>query len=184
MPRIGLFSDTHGFLHSDLLPELQECDEVWHAGDVGSLEILSSMNGLKKIRAVFGNIDDPAIRQQLPEDLVFELGGAQILLSHIIGHPKGLHRRARTLLRETDPDLVIYGHSHILRLDYAEKSRTLFINPGAMGNHGLHLLRTAMIFTLDNRTLTDFEILEFGNRGAEPAGVTKRVRMHDWTLRS
>lgn len=183
MTRVGLLSDTHGTLLPELLEVFADCEEIWHAGDVGDTRILDSLQEIKPVRAVWGNIDDTEMRQRLPEDLVFQAGGARVLLSHIVGHPGRLHRRAKALLLKYDPDLVIYGHSHILRLDYQQKSQTLFVNPGAVGNQGMHQIRTVMKFRLQDRLIDEFQILELGNRGTKSESVTKIVSMDPWPLR-
>lgn len=182
MPRIGLLSDTHGFLHPALPDILQDCDQIWHAGDIGTVEVLRQLDDLgRPMKAVWGNVDGTDLRFVLPEDQVFEVQGVRVLLSHIVGHPGRLHPRAKPLLAEHDPDLVLYGHSHILRLDYAP-DQTLFINPGAMGNSGMHKIRTLMTFELEDQTISDFKILELGNRGQPAEGITKVVEMDEWSI--
>lgn len=183
MTKVGLLSDTHGFLHPDFLAAVSDCEQLWHAGDFGNAEIFEQLKAAKPSRGVWGNIDDTSVRHLMPEDDVLEVNQRRVLLSHIVGYPTRLHKRAKLLVKEHDPDLVIYGHSHILRLDYAKTTQALFVNPGAMGNQGGHLIRTAMTFELQTDALKNVTVLEFGNRGAACNGITKRVDLGDWPLR-
>ena len=163
--RIGLLSDTHGFLDSDTLAFFEDCDEIWHAGDVGSHEILDRLEAFKPLRAVYGNIDDPSIRRRLPEDLFFTVEGVPVFLTHIGGYPGRYTSRVRRLLDELQPRLYVCGHSHILKIMPDPKRQLLHINPGACGRQGLHQVRTVVRFQLAAGKIGDLEVIELGRRG-------------------
>lgn len=165
MQRIGLISDTHGFWDEQVATYFQECDEVWHAGDVGNAAVLEALEGLQKPhRGVFGNIDGPEIRRVYPEYLVFEIEGVKVLMIHIGGYPGRYSPRSRALLEEHQPDLFVCGHSHILKVVPDKKRNMLCVNPGALGRHGFHKLRTGLRFGLRSGKIKDMEAIHFGKR--------------------
>lgn len=167
MKKVGLLSDTHGFLEPKIFEHFTEVDEIWHAGDIGSLVITDSLKSFKPLRAVFGNIDDRIIRSEFPEDLIFELEGLKVLITHIGGYPGHYSPRAKRLISEVKPDIFVCGHSHILRVmrdPFCENMMVL--NPGAAGIHGFHPIKTALRFTLDDGKITKMEAIEMGKRGA------------------
>lgn len=163
--RIGLLSDTHSFLDEDTLAFFEDCDEIWHAGDVGSHAILDQLEAYKPLRAVYGNIDDPSIRRRLPEDLHFTVEGVSVFLTHIGGYPGRYTSRVRRLLDELRPRLYICGHSHILKIMPDPKRQLLHINPGACGQHGFHQVRTVVRFQIADGKIGDLEVIELGRRG-------------------
>lgn len=163
--RIGLLSDTHSFLDEDTLACFEDCDEIWHAGDVGSHAILDQLEAYKPLRAVYGNIDDPSIRRRLPEDLHFTVEGVSVFLTHIGGYPGRYTSRVRRLLDELRPRLYICGHSHILKIMPDPKRQLLHINPGACGQHGFHQVRTVVRFQIADGKIGDLEVIELGRRG-------------------
>lgn len=165
MLKIGLISDTHSWLDPAIFEYFKECDEIWHLGDVGSENIIHELQKFKPLRAVFGNIDGPIIRQLIPEDLYFEAEGLKILMTHIGSLPPKYSGRINKLLKIHNPDLFLCGHSHILRvIKDKDKFNLVYINPGAAGHHGFHHVRTIMRMTLENRKITNLEAIELGQR--------------------
>lgn len=174
MPRIALLSDTHGLLLPQVAEAVSGCDEIWHAGDLGALEVADALAALAPLRAVRGNIDDAVTRREFPEDLRFECGGMRVLMTHIGGYPGRYAPRARKLLSEDPPDLFLCGHSHLLRVMSDPRLGLLHLNPGACGNEGIHEIRTLIRMTLQNRAFRNLEIVELGLRGARQAEVVVR----------
>jgi len=165
MIRIGLLSDSHGYLDNDLLSALSEVDEIWHAGDIGNPSISDNFSSLKKYRAVYGNIDGHELRLMHPKDLRFELEGIKVFMTHIGGYPGRYNQRIREILVQEKPDLYICGHSHILKVMPDKNLGLLHINPGACGHHGFHIMRTLVRFTIDDGKIKDLEVVELGRRG-------------------
>jgi uncharacterized protein len=165
MTRIGLLSDTHSFLDETVLEHFKECDEIWHAGDIGDPAVITQLEKQKPVKAVFGNIDDKAIQQKFPEDLWFELEGFTIWMTHIGGTPPNYNPRIKKILNEKTPDIFICGHSHILKIMKDKARNFLFINPGAAGNHGFHAVKTLVRFELHQKEIKKMEVIELGKRG-------------------
>jgi putative phosphoesterase len=166
MKRIGLISDTHSHLEPSVFPYFEECDEIWHAGDIGDAQVVDQLEDFRPLRAVYGNIDDGPMRRRFPEDLRFELEGINVFMTHIGGYPGRYNRRVRELLRANPPKLFICGHSHILKVMPDKQLGLLHINPGAAGNHGFHKVKTIVRFSLDAGQITDLQVVELGKRGA------------------
>jgi len=164
--RIGLLSDTHGWLDPRLKEHFAQCDEIWHAGDIGDLNVTDELATWKPLRAVWGNIDDARARASFPEHLRFSMGGMKVWMTHIGGRPPKYDRNVIDELRRDPPDLFICGHSHILLVQFDPKMNCLYLNPGAAGKHGWHVMRTAMRFTLEDGKPKDLEVIELGKRGA------------------
>lgn len=162
--RIGLISDTHSFIDPNWEKYFESCDEIWHAGDIGSLTVTDHLKSLKPLRAVFGNIDHKDIRAEFPETLVFNCEGVKVLMIHIGGYPDKYDGFARTLIMEEQPGLFICGHSHILRVIYDKKYKMLTMNPGAAGIHGFHKVKTIIRFTILEGRISDAEVVELGSR--------------------
>ena len=163
--RIGLLSDTHSFLDPKILDHFAECDEIWHAGDIGDLEVARQLEAFRPFRAVYGNIDTPEARAIYPENLIFTLEGVKVLITHIGGYPGRYSARLRRLLGEHRPRLYICGHSHILKVMPDAERDLLHVNPGACGRHGFHKMRTIVRFTLEAAGVKDMEVVELGLRG-------------------
>jgi uncharacterized protein len=163
--RIGLLSDTHGFLDPQVSSAFGDCDEIWHAGDLGSVDVLDHLTRLKPLRAVYGNIDDGQLRADLPEDLEWECEGVRIYMTHIGGYPGRYDRRAKKELIRRQPDLFVCGHSHILRVTRDSALGLLYMNPGASGHQGWHAMRTLLRFTLRTGKISEVEAIELGPRG-------------------
>ncbi|NUO02261.1 MAG: metallophosphoesterase family protein [Saprospiraceae bacterium] len=166
MKRIGLLSDTHSDLDESIFQYFAQCDEVWHAGDIGSLQVTERLEAFKLLRAVHGNIDGTAIRIRYPEDQRFDCEGLDVWITHIGGYPGRYSKRVADLLKVNPPDLFICGHSHILKIMPDKKYNLLHINPGACGNHGFHVMKTIVRFTIDSGKIRDVEVVELGKRGA------------------
>ena len=165
--RIGLLADTHGFLDEALFTYFEKCDEVWHAGDFGPVDVLDRLKAFKPLRGVFGNIDGAEIRAELAQDLDWECEGLRIYMTHIGGYPGSYDRRAKKELAERKPALFICGHSHIARVIRDQKLQLLHMNPGAAGRMGWHLQRTAMRFTIDQERIGNLELIELGPRSSK-----------------
>lgn len=167
MRRIGLLSDTHGYLDEKIFHYFSECDEVWHAGDIGDAGVADKLEQFKPLRAVYGNIDDRSLQMRYPEDQRFQCEHLDVWMTHIGGTPPRYNPRVRKILTQSTPDLFICGHSHILRIARdASLSNMVYINPGAAGIHGFHQIRTAVRFAVDGREIRNLEVVELGKRGA------------------
>ncbi|MDK2909768.1 MAG: uncharacterized protein PWR20_1335 [Bacteroidales bacterium] len=160
MIRIGLISDTHGIILPFVKKALEDTDEIWHAGDIGGLNVLDELRELKPLRAVFGNIDDYKVRRECPEYLFFEIENLKVLMMHIGGYPGKYSPEARKLIKELKPGLFISGHSHILKVIPDPANHLLHLNPGACGKQGMHTRYTLLRFTLDSGKVTQMEVVE------------------------
>lgn len=158
MKRIGVISDTHNTFDDCLKLFLKDVDEIWHAGDIGSLECANQIAQFKPLRAVFGNIDNTSVRYNYSEFNCFECEGVKVLMTHIGGYPRHYHPKALQKIQETKPTIFIAGHSHILKVIYDNVYDLLHINPGAAGCYGFHNVRTAIRFTIDGSDIRDMEI--------------------------
>ena len=163
MKRIGLISDTHSWLDPRVRVHFESCDEIWHAGDIGNLDVLNELAAMKPLRAVWGNIDGTNIRQRTEEFLWFDCEGMQVLITHIAGRPKHWSKPVLPWLTRK-PDLLVCGHSHICALMRSEKEPLIYANPGAAGRHGFHPVRTIMRLELDYGKITSGEVIELGPR--------------------
>lgn len=162
---IGIISDTHGYLDPNVFKAFKDCDEIWHIGDFGSLEIAHQLAEFKPFRGVYGNIDDNSIRAVYPEDLRFEMDGVDIWLTHIAGYPGRYSRRVAAMLDRDAPDVLICGHSHILRVDPDKKrGRMLCVNPGAAGNYGAQIVRTLLKVEIADGEFKNMRVVELGPR--------------------
>jgi putative phosphoesterase len=166
--KIGLLSDTHGWIHPRLFDHFSEVDEIWHAGDIGSIETADALAAYKPLRAVYGNIDDTQVRKVYKENLKFKIEEINVWLTHIGGTPGHYDRRVRTSIYEEPPDLFICGHSHIAKVMYDKKGGFLYINPGAAGYNGFHKYMTAIRFQIDGKKIHSLELIELGERAKVP----------------
>lgn len=160
MTKIGLLSDTHAYWDEKYLQYFESCDEIWHAGDIGSLEVAQKLSDFRPFRAVYGNIDGQDIRQLYPQTLRFEVGGAEILMKHIGGYPGKYDSSIQDSILVHPPKLFISGHSHILKVKYDKTLEMLHINPGAAGISGFHKVRTMVRFVIDHGSFKDLEVIE------------------------
>ena len=160
MKRIGLISDTHGFIHPRVSDFFRECDEIWHAGDIGNIATADQLSKLKPFKAVYGNIDGSQLRISFPEHELFYCEEVKVLMIHIGGYPGRYNPKARKLIEDNKPKLFISGHSHILKVMPDNKHKLLHINPGAAGNSGLHKSITMVRFVIDKQEIKDLEVLD------------------------
>ena len=155
MIRIGLISDTHGFLDENGFSYFEPCNEIWHAGDFGNLELVNKLQASKKLRGVYGNIDGQDIRGLFLEQLVFMCEEVKVMIRHIGGYPPRYNPETKKEVVKHKPQLFISGHSHILKVIYDEKLKCLHMNPGAAGKEGWHQMRTIMRFVIDGNNIKD-----------------------------
>jgi len=163
--KIGLLSDTHGTLIPRVFSFFEDCDFIWHAGDIGNLETLDKLQNFKPTTAVYGNIDDTTVRKACNEIAVFRCEGVKVVMTHIGGYPGRYTPLAKTLIRKENPQLFVAGHSHILKVMYDNTHQLLYINPGAAGNSGFHHVMTMIKFNIDKDQITDLEVLEIDRKG-------------------
>ncbi|HEX7754786.1 MAG TPA: metallophosphoesterase family protein [Niabella sp.] len=164
MKRIGLLSDTHGFLDEAVFFYFRDCDEIWHAGDFGNKELVAQLKSFKPLRGVYGNIDGQDIRGIFPETAVFECEEVKVLIRHIGGYPPKYNKETKPLLIREQPQLFISGHSHILKIMYDDQLQCLYMNPGAAGKQGWHKVRTLIRFTIHEKDIKDCEVIELKER--------------------
>lgn len=162
--KIGLISDTHGWLDERVFHHFANCDEIWHAGDIGNLSLADELEDFKPLRAVYGNIDGAEIRRAHPLHQRFMLEGQDIWITHIGGRPGYYNKYVRDSLVANPPNLFVCGHSHILRVEMDKKNGFLYMNPGAAGKHGFHKVRTLLRFDVTPTGFSGLEVIELGNR--------------------
>lgn len=165
MKKILLLSDTHSYIDTQILKFVKQADEVWHAGDIGDLQVTDTIKKLKPLRAVYGNIDDADARLEFPLDNKFTIENVTVWMTHIGGYPNKYNQRIREELQQNPPKIFICGHSHILKIQFDKKLNLLHLNPGAAGNHGFHKVRTMIRFTIDKKEIKDMEVIELATRG-------------------
>jgi uncharacterized protein len=162
--KIGLLSDTHSYLDDQIIRLLTGCDEIWHAGDFGSIEVSDKLNLIAPLRGVYGNIDDATIRQVHPKVNRFMVEGLDVMMTHIGGYPGKYHPDIRNEIKANPPQLYITGHSHILKVMPDKSLNLLHLNPGAAGKHGFHTMRTMMRFDINNGKVENLQVIELGKR--------------------
>ena len=160
MKKIGLLSDTHGYLFPRIRILLKDCDEIWHAGDIGNLVVINMLSEISEVRAVFGNIDGQDVHASFPEVQSFQCEEVKVLMIHIGGYPGRYDKRALELIKKEKPMLFISGHSHILKVLYDPVYNLLHINPGATGKYGLHKVPTLVRFEIDGKEIKNLEVIE------------------------
>lgn len=161
MKRIAIISDTHGTFDAALMEFTRECDEIWHAGDVGTLDVADQIAAYKPLRCVWGNIDGAQMRRAFQQFESFECEGVRVLMTHIGGYPKRYTPEAKAKIELLRPKIFIAGHSHILKVIYDPTYDLLHINPGGAGNYGIHKVRSAVRFTIDGADIRDLEVGEW-----------------------
>jgi putative phosphoesterase len=164
MTKILLLSDTHSYIDRQILKFVKQSDEVWHAGDIGSIEVLDTIKRIKPVRAVFGNIDNQLIRAELPLDQKFTIDKISVWITHIGGYPNKYDLRIKESITKNPPQLFISGHSHILKVMHDKKLNLLHMNPGAAGKHGFHQVRTMLRFEIDSGKISNLEVVELAKR--------------------
>ena len=167
MTKIGLLSDTHGYLDEKVFKYFEECDEIWHAGDIGTTQLADQLEAFKPLRAVYGNIDGHALRQRYPLHQRFDCEGVDVWITHIGGYPGRYDKRIREDIRANPPGLFITGHSHILKVMPDKKLGLLHMNPGACGVHGFHQVKTLLRFSIHESQITEVQAIEIGKRGVK-----------------
>jgi len=165
MTRIGILSDTHSYLDQRILEYFKDVDMIWHAGDIGAIAVTDALKEIKPLYAVYGNIDDHVLRAEFPEDQVFEVEGCKILITHIAGAVGKYNARVNRLIQQQQPDILVCGHSHIVKVMKDPKYGFLHINPGAAGIQGFHRMRTVLRFEIENGKPQKMELIELGIRG-------------------
>ncbi|MCG2459708.1 metallophosphatase family protein [Flavobacteriaceae bacterium F89] len=165
MTKILLLSDTHGHIDDTILKYAKQADEIWHAGDIGPLEVADKLRTIKPLRAVYGNIDDSKTQMEFPLDNRFYCEKVDVWITHIGGYPNKYNPRIRAEIKNNPPKLFITGHSHILKVMWDKKLNLLHMNPGACGKHGFHQVRTMLRFEIDGEEIKNLEIVELGKRG-------------------
>lgn len=163
--KICIISDTHGYLEPNTLSHLSQCDEIWHAGDIGNLAILQKIESLNPLIAVYGNIDGHEVRAAVPENQIINRLGVKILITHIAATPPSYNKRVLALIKKHQPNILVCGHSHILKVEFDKVNNLLFINPGAAGKHGFHKIKTLIRFEINNGKPQNMEVVELGSRG-------------------
>lgn len=164
MKKILLLSDTHGYIDERIESYAAQADEVWHAGDIGTIDVAEKLEALNNFRAVYGNIDGAELRQKYPLNLIFEVEKVKILITHIGGYPGKYNKRVSKLLQQEKPKIYICGHSHILKVMPDKELNLIHMNPGAAGQYGHQQIRTMLRFTLDNGKIENLEVIELGTR--------------------
>ncbi len=165
MKQIGLISDTHSYLDDAVFRHFEKCDEIWHVGDFGTIELADKLKAFKPLRGVYGNIDGADVRKEFAEVLSFNCEDVKVLMIHIGGYPNKYTPLAKQKMAELKPLLFLSGHSHILKVMYDTKFSCLHMNPGAAGRHGWHQVRTLIRFTIDGADIKNCEVIELGKRG-------------------
>lgn len=164
--KIGLLSDTHSFLDPSIFDYFKDVDEIWHAGDVGDIKIIDQLCAFKPLVGVYGNIDSTPVRQEFPEFNRFEREGVTVLMTHIGGRPGRYSKQLVGELKNNGaPKVIVCGHSHILLVQFDKRFKSLWLNPGACGNHGFHRVKTVLRFDLERGEIKNMEVIEIERRG-------------------
>jgi len=161
MRRIILLSDTHHTLDKRFFPHFKECDEIWHAGDIGKLEVTDKLKTFAPVRAVYGNIDGHEIRKEFRKTTYFKCEEVKVMMTHIGGYPGRYEKGIKEILEEKCPDIFISGHSHILKVINDKNLGILHMNPGSTGNFGWHKVKTILAFNIDGKEIKDLKVIEF-----------------------
>jgi putative phosphoesterase len=166
MTRIGLISDTHGFLDPQLRSVFTNCDQIWHAGDFGDISVFDELTRWNiPLKCVYGNIDGHQTRVCMPEQLIWEVEDRKIWMIHIGGYPGHYPTKIKQSLKEIRPDVFVCGHSHILKIMYDQTLGFLHLNPGSCGREGFHKVRSAITFSIEGTAIQDMAVIELGPRG-------------------
>ena len=162
--KIGLLSDTHSYLPDAVFKHFEDCDEVWHAGDFGSIQLVQELKQFKPLRGVYGNIDGREIKYDFPEQLLFNCENVKVFMKHIGGYPGKYAPGVRNTIQVEKPQLFISGHSHILKIMFDPTLQCLHINPGAAGKQGWHQVQTLVKFEIDNKDIKNCKVIELGEK--------------------
>jgi putative phosphoesterase len=164
MTRIGLISDTHSYLDEAVFKHFESCDEIWHAGDFGDMNVAGALSAFKPLKGVYGNIDGRDVRSAFPETLKFTCENVKVWMTHIGGYPGKYSPKIKTEIYRDQPDLFICGHSHILKVMYDKNITCLHLNPGAAGKYGWHKVRTLLRFCISEEKILNLEVIELASR--------------------
>ena len=164
MKKVLVISDTHSYIDHRIIKYASEADYVIHAGDIGSFDIIRKLKSVSEVLFVYGNIDGNEIRSESNKFEFFKLDDLKILLTHISGKTPKYNKETLIKIKEHNPDLLIAGHSHILKIQYDKINKLIFLNPGAAGRHGFHLKRTMLRFEIKLNKIENLEIIELGSR--------------------
>lgn len=164
MKNIVLLSDTHGYFDNRFSPYLQECDEIWHAGDIGDNGTLEKLQKFAPVKAVFGNIDGYPLRHELPEWLSWQTEKMSVLMTHIGGRPPKFAKDVLARIKQEQPKIFICGHSHILMVQYMKEIDCLHLNPGAAGKQGWHKVQTLLKFKIGKAEIKNLEVVELNRQ--------------------
>ena len=165
MTRIGIISDTHSYLDEQVFGYFKDVDMIWHAGDIGAQAVTDQLKAFKPLYAVYGNIDDANIRAEFPENQIIYIEGCKIFITHIAGAVGKYTTRVNSIILQEKPDILVCGHSHIVKVMKDPKYNFLHINSGAAGIHGFHKMRTIIRFEINNGKPQKMELIELGLRG-------------------
>ena len=161
MKQIVLISDTHHTLDERFFSHFKKADEIWHAGDIGDLSVTDKLKDFAYLRAVWGNIDNKTIRTEFKENLYFKCEEVNVIMTHIGGYPGKYEKKTLSIIEQAKPDLFISGHSHILKVMYDKEHELLHMNPGAIGNYGIHKVKTILSFKIEGNKIKDLKVIEF-----------------------
>jgi putative phosphoesterase len=161
MQQIILLSDTHHTLDERFFPHFKKADEIWHAGDIGDLSITDKLKGFAPLRAVWGNIDNKIIRTEFKGNLYFRCEEVNVIMTHIGGYPGRYDKKILPIIEQAKPNLFISGHSHILKVMYDKQYELLHMNPGAIGDYGIHKVKTILSFKIKGKEIKDLKVIEF-----------------------
>tara|TARA_B100001758_G_C18352136_1_gene580488 strand:+ start:756 stop:1250 length:495 start_codon:yes stop_codon:yes gene_type:complete len=161
MKSITLLSDTHNSLDKRFFSYFEKADEIWHAGDIGSLAITDELRKFAPLKAVWGNIDNQIIRSEFQQTILFRCEEVNVLMTHIGGYPGRYEKKILPIIERNKPKLFISGHSHILKVIYDQKYNLLHMNPGAIGNHGIHKVKTLLNFNIEGKEIKELKVIEF-----------------------
>ena len=164
MKKVLVISDTHSYIDDRIIKYASEADYVIHAGDIGSFDVIRKLKSVSKVLFVYGNIDGNEVRSESNKFEFFELNNLKILLTHISGKTPKYNKETLIKIKEHNPNLLIAGHSHILKIQYDKINQLIFLNPGAAGRHGFHLKRTMLRFEIKLNNIENLEIIELGSR--------------------
>ena len=161
MKKIILLSDSHHSMDERIFPHLKECDEIWHAGDIGDLKVTDELKKYAPLRAVWGNIDSQKVRKEFRETTYFKCEELKVMMTHIGGYPGRYEKGVKEILEFRKPNLFISGHSHILKVMHDKKLDILHMNPGAIGNYGWHKVKTILAFNVEGKDIKNLRVIEF-----------------------
>ena len=164
MKKILIISDTHNHLDEKLLKYIEQADEVWHGGDIGSYDLCKQIEKIKPLKAVWGNIDGTDLRKTYDEHLVFNCEGVKVYITHIAGAVGKYNEKVREMILKEKPNLLICGHSHICKILFDQRYNLIYLNPGACGVHGFHKVKTVVRLEIEGQELKNLDVIELGNR--------------------